>query len=216
MPKTTKFDIIGKRFNRLVALSFCPDDGKYSYFMFQCDCGNVKKILAQSAVSGNSTSCGCYGKEARSKRNTIHGHSGKGRTKTYNSWAGMMDRGIWGFHPSYSIYGAVGKTVCERWHNFENFLADMGERPNGTSIDRIDGAKGYYPGNCRWATRLEQALNTTRTIKVKYQGEIIPAYYLSRRLGLNDKALRSRAARRGNDYVLALASMGVECGYPDD
>lgn len=216
MPRSTKFNIVGKRFSRLVALSFCPDDNKYTSFMFECDCGNIKKILAQSVVSGNTTSCGCYQKEALKKANTTHGHSGKGRTKTYNTWAGMMGRGAWGCHPSYQSYGAKGIDVCDRWRNFEFFLQDMGERPEGTSIDRIDNEKGYFPGNCRWATRLEQDLNTSRTIKVKHDGRLIPVYHLCNELNLSKTAIHSRATRRGNDYVLALRSVGVDCDYPDN
>lgn len=216
MPRNTKLDIIGKRFNKLTALAFLPDDGKYPYFLFQCDCGNTKKILAQSVMNGNTTSCGCYGKEARKSANTKHGHSGKGRTKTYNSWAAMMTRGEWGGHSTYESYGAKGINVCTRWHSFDLFLLDMGERPPGTSIDRIDNSKGYSPDNCRWATRLEQALNRTKTIKVKYNGESIPVYYLCEQLGLSKTAVRSRSIRRKNDYVLALRSMGVDCDYPDN
>ena len=214
MPRNTKLDIVGKRFGKLTALSFLPDDGKYAYFMFQCDCGNTKRILAQSAMSGNTTSCGCVQKAALLKANTIHGQSGKRRTKTYNSWAGMMDRCEWGGHPTaYPKYGGAGIKVCERWHTFELFFQDMGERPPGTSIERVDGTKGYSPDNCKWATQLEQNLNTTRTVKVKFGGEVALVYHLCEKFKLSRTVVRSRAVRRGNDYVLALRSLGVDCEY---
>jgi hypothetical protein len=126
----------------------------------------------------------------------------------------MMDRGEWGGHPSYANYGAKGIRVEKRWHQFENFLEDMGERPPGTSIDRIDCSVGYSRANCRWATRAEQALNTTRTVRVLHNGKVVPVALLCDSLGLSRKAIRSRAVRRGNDYVAALQSVGVECSKP--
>jgi hypothetical protein len=88
------------------------------------------------------------------------------RTPTQSTWKSMMTRCTnpngWG----YEEYGAKGVTVCERWHDFRNFLYDMGERPPGKTIDRIDGTKGYEPGNCRWATRAQQNANRRKYIIV--------------------------------------------------
>lgn len=167
--------------------------------------------MSQSLVAGLTVSCGCVGKEQRRAANTSHGESGNAkRSGAYSSWANMMMRCEWGGHPSYEEYGAKGIRVCERWLAFENFKADMGERPQGGSIDRIDNRKGYEPGNCRWATRLEQALNTSRTVVVMFDGEPIPAFILCEKLGISKKALRARAARRRNDYVQAFRSFGAE------
>src|SRR5574343_933876 len=138
MPLTTKQDISGLRFGRLIAIKFIPDDSKYAKFLFMCDCGKQLIVLSQSVRSVNTLSCGCLHNEITSKVNYKHGHSGKGRTKTYNSWASMMTRCEWGNHSSYKSYGAKGIRVCADWFRYENFLFDMGERPNGKSIDRID------------------------------------------------------------------------------
>jgi hypothetical protein len=211
MPKSTKNDISGKRFQMLTAIKFLPDLGKYAAYLFECDCGIQKRILAQSVVHGFTVSCGCFQKEQAAQIKKVHGHSGLKRTKTYNSWAGMMDRCEWGGHPSYAKYGAKGIRVAPQWFSFECFLKDMGERPDGTSIDRKDNKKGYSPENCRWATRQEQALNTSRTIKIVYQGEIIAFHTLCEQLNLPKKAIRARAVRRGNNYVEALKSIGVFC-----
>lgn len=210
MPRYVKNDITGEKFGRLTAIKFLPDEGKYAKFLFECECGKKLVILSQSVRSGNTKSCGCLQKEARP---ITHGHGkrGKKRSPTYSSWASMMDRAKWGGHPSFANYGAKGISVCEEWQKFENFIADMGERPKGTSIDRIDNTKGYAKENCRWATRHEQALNTSRTIKVVIDGELVNVFDLCERLGLSSKAVRSRAFRRGKDYVAALKSFGVDC-----
>lgn len=212
MPKTVKNDITGLKFSRLLVIKFIPDESRFSSFLCLCDCGVQKVIKTQSIIRGLTKSCGCLQKEEMRSRKT-HGHSGIGRTKTYNSWAGMMDRCEWGGHPSYENYGAVGIRVDKRWFSYEVFLQDMGERPEGTSIDRKDNTKGYSIENCRWATRQEQALNTSRTIKIMYKGELTIFHYLCEKLGLSKKAIHARAVRRGNDYVAALRSVGVDCDY---
>ena len=86
----------------------------------------------------------------------IHGHV---NTRTHNSWRDMLARCRQPKYPTYSRYGGRGITVCERWLFFENFLADMGERPEGKTLDRINNDGNYEPGNCRWATPKEQAAN---------------------------------------------------------
>ena len=203
-----------QRYGRLVVLGPAPSGPKYPRVFVLCDCGVEKIVYRQSLGSGATLSCGCLGLERRIAANTTHGQSGRGRTGTYNSWAGMMDRCEWGGHPSYAKYGAVGIRVCVRWHRFENFRTDMGERPLRHSIDRIDGTRGYEPDNCRWATASQQCLNTSRTVMVRHDGQVIPQATLCDRLGLSRPAIRARAVRRGNDYVAAFRSVGVECSSP--
>lgn len=130
-------------------------------------------------------------------RNTVttHGHSrnadGK-ETGVYSSWSNMRARCQNPKHHKYHMYGAVGITVCERWQVFENFLEDMGERPEGMSIDRIDGIKGYYKENCRWATRKEQQNNVKSNIHLTINGKTQPLRTWAREIGIDPVTLRWR------------------------
>ena len=100
-------------------------------------------------------------KEITSERSFKHGHHRKSveQSKTYNSWCALSSRCSNPKNNRYHLYGGRGITVCEEWKDFRNFLADMGERPEGRTIDRIDPYGNYEPGNCRWATHLEQRHN---------------------------------------------------------
>jgi len=132
-----------------------------------CDCGNETIVLATNLRSGNTKSCGCILSKYRknNQANRKHGHApevnGKAkRSPTYYSWEAMKKRCLYPKHIAYDRYAGRGITICDRWlESFENFLADMGERPKELTLDRIDNDGNYEPGNCRWATRSQQVLN---------------------------------------------------------
>lgn len=136
----------------------------------KCRCGTERPVLTSALNSGRSQSCGCAdGKQRRTVRPDFakHGMSG---TPTWISWVGMIQRCTDPNLPSYKDYGAKGVTVCERWLDFANFYADMGERPPGLTLERRDRAKGYDPDNCEWATRTTQAENRSITHWIEIGG----------------------------------------------
>lgn len=132
----------------------------------------------------------------------IHGMSYK---KIYKVWSYMLTRCHNENCKAYPNYGARGITVCERWQIFANFYADMGEAPDGMTLDRIDNDKGYNKRNCRWVSRAEQLKNTRRSVYLEYNGERLPMCDWARRLGINKNTLSSRI-RNGWSVAEALST----------
>lgn len=134
--------------------------------------------------------------EAMKKANTRHGYAKVGSVSpTYKVWQGMKKRCQDKNSDRYPFYGGRGIKVCERWELFENFLADMGERPKGKTLERIDNSGDYTPENVKWATRQEQANNRRSSRLLSYNGEVKTTTEWSRITGVNAGTIHSRLKR---------------------
>jgi hypothetical protein len=147
-------DLKGSRFANLVVADRTDSD-RYGRTRWRCvcDCGNEVVVGSNNLRTGNTKSCGC---RKHAGPNKTHGMS---NTPTHRSWLKMLERCENPKSNRFAYYGGRAIRVCPRWKSFENFLSDMGPRPERKTLDRIDVNGNYEPGNCRWATAKEQRAN---------------------------------------------------------
>lgn len=156
-------DLVGLRFGLLTVLQeadplWRSNGYRIRRHLCQCDCGGTAVVTQSNLVSGGTRSCGCRAGRLR------HGHRRAHQSSpTHTTWCAMRARCQNPGHSAYPRYGGAGITVCPRWADpdtgFQAFLADMGERPEGHTLDRIDASLGYFKENCRWATSRQQYEN---------------------------------------------------------
>jgi len=194
--------MIGEKFGLWTVLSKAASRSGAAVFNCRCDCGTERPVLSDSLEKGKSRSCGCLQK--------THGHASRGlgqKHHLYVTWCQMRQRCTNEKSQVFRHYGGRGIKVCDRWNDFANFIADMGERPPGTSIDRIDNDGNYEPTNCRWATAKEQIDNRRCTVWLTAFGETRTITQWSERVGLTAHCIRGRI-KAGRTAEQALAQSG--------
>lgn len=183
-------DRTGQRFGMLVVRKLAGLKPTRWYCV--CDCGGSASPSAGALQSGNSRSCGCRKRDVLGESTTKHGLAG---TRVHRIWKAMNTRCTNPNASGYENYGGRGITVCERWRKFENFFADMGQPPEGTSIERRDNERGYEPDNCYWATRLEQNRNARSNVNLTVHGRTQCVAAWAKENGIAKETVRQRLKR---------------------
>lgn len=167
-------DLTGKRFGRLLVLCrYGSTNARGRNWKCLCDCGNIQYSTTSRLVNERTRSCGCLRREQLARLSRTHGMS---ESRAYHIWCGMWTRCTNAATKDWKNYGGRGISVCSRWEHFENFLLDMGEPPDATSIDRIDNDGNYEPTNCRWATAKQQQSNRRAQNPAQDDLPFMPSY----------------------------------------
>lgn len=184
-----KIDLTGQRFGLWTVVREFGRHKKIITWLVTCDCGTTRVVLGHNLKSGESTSCGC--------RSLAKTHN-KSKTREYKIWKSMIRRVESKKSISYKNYGGRGIIVCPTWRkDFQYFYDDMGPAPYNTSIDRIDNNGNYEPGNCRWATRSEQARNYRQNHCITYLGETHPVVVWAEKLNITNCDVLYRRLYKG-------------------
>jgi hypothetical protein len=186
-------DLAGQVFGNLTVLSRAGSRGRITTWLCRCTCGREVTKRGDRLHGGQTKSCDKHEHRWKPPRVDIVGLTTCYRVE-YKIWQHMRARCENKKHDKYRIYGKLGVQVCERWKKFQNFLDDMGRRPSPKhSLDRHPDCRGNYePGNCRWATRKEQARNTRNNVYVEYQGTRMLLVELVEKFGLSRSTVKAR------------------------
>ena len=198
---------VGAKFGRLLVISdgweqVSPKGTCYDMVEVQCDCGTKKFIRPRSLWPRGIQSCGCLQREKAAALGSVvnlkHGHSGRNRAPEYGVYSTMLSRCYNPNTSKYADYGGRGITVCDRWRGdggYQRFIADMGRRPKGASIERQDTNGPYSPENCRWATATEQANNRRSNRFIQFEGRRQTLMQWAKEVGINYGTLFDRFER---------------------
>ncbi len=175
-------DITNKKFGKLFILKFNGvDKNRHSLWLCKCDCGKEIIIKRPSLISGQTKSCGC-----------LYNKHGMYKSREYVTWKDMMCRCYNKNHKKYKNYGGRGIQVCKKWHNFKGFYEDMGNKPIGLTLDKINNDLDYSKENCRWADYYIQANNTTKNHFYNFNGKTQTIAQWSRETSIPYTTLRKR------------------------
>lgn len=190
-------DITGKKFNRLSVIELDKErsTNKRKYWRCLCDCGNYTSQLGCNIKGGKAKSCGCLIKDVQLISAAKRKQFTKEQVPVRHIWKLMLRRCYNPKDNTYKHYGARGIKVCERWHNFDFFWQDMGPRPSGYSLERVDNNGDYEPSNCKWATQLEQ-VNNRRTSRLEWlNGRVQTLAQWCREYNRNQRLVNHRLSR---------------------
>ncbi len=190
-------DITSLKFGRLVAIKRHAKD-RHGGVIWKCicKCGNYTYGTCAILMSGHKRSCGCINRENIKQLSKLCITHDLSKSDEYHAWQEIKKRIFNKKCKAYKNYGGRGIRMCKRWLKFENFYKDMGSKPSKKhSLDRIDNDGDYEPNNCHWATRHEQANNTRRTIKIKFNGKFKTIRELAEAIDVSAKSLWQRLDR---------------------
>ena len=199
----TAIDLTGMVFGKLEVLrrdinhiKTSPTDSSI-HWICKCKCGNTLSVDSKHLRYGLTKSCGCYQSEVIGKLRRTHGAT---NSPEHSSWSAMRNRCNNPHCVSFPNYGGRGIKVCKEWDSFSNFLSDMGKRPKGTSIDRIDVDGNYCPANCKWSTKFEQAQNRRIDVYVSIGGITKTIAEWSRSYNVSPSTVYSRIRHGWSKY----------------
>lgn len=195
-------NIKGKRYGRLIVVCRVENaQTGHSQWNCICDCGTHITVTYSNLHNGSTLSCKCL----RSENTTTHG---KSKSNSYRSWRSMKGRVLNPHHKHFNYYGGRGINICRQWMTFEGFFKSMGDREDGMTLERIDNAKGYYPENCRWASRRDQMRNTKRSRFLTINNETLCLTEWSLRSGIGLTTITKRL-QKGWDSQSAVFTASI-------
>lgn len=197
-------DLTGNTYGRLTVIRFDGKISKENAWLCLCTCGKERRVQGNNLKSGHVRSCGCLKIEVAGKQSITHGLTG---TTTYSTWSDIKQRCTLKHHPKYKWYGARGINICDDWfYSFQKFIDDMGERPTGLELDRVDNSKGYYKENCRWTTRTNNMRNTRYNVISEYNGKMLCISELAELINVPYQNMKRRISDWGMNAYEAIES----------
>lgn len=199
--KLPKADLTGRVFGRLTVISYQPS----TRWVCRCECGNITVAMTSTLNNGLKRSCGCLVIDTLRKNATKHGGASGRKSPTWKTWYEMIRRCRSKTRKCYKHYGGRGIKVCDRWKDYGNFKDDMGEKPIGMTLGRIDNNGDYEPTNCRWETIDEQSNNKRTSRFLEIDGERRTISQWARAYGLDPQVAFSRL-QQGWDTMRAVTT----------